>query len=215
MAVSAAALHLQRQLQQLKKSPVGGFSVSVEDDLFTWTIWIAGPQGSPYSGGTFRAVMTFPVEFPNMPPTLRFLSEMWHPNVYPTGVVCVSILHPPGTDQFGYEAAEERWNPIQSVSSVLISVISMLSDPNTESPANLDAAIEFQRDRASYDARVRALVGKANAELPDGFEPVPTEDAKPCDVERGDHYVDASCMSFEEEEYEFDYGSGGEEDDEE
>jgi len=52
-------------------------------------------------------------------------------------------LHPPGDDKWGYEKAEERWLPIHTVESILISVISMLSDPNDQSPANLDAAVRF------------------------------------------------------------------------
>jgi ubiquitin-protein ligase len=47
-------------------------------------------------------------------------------------------LHPPGDDEFGYEKAAERWNPIHTVESIILSVITMLADPNDESPANLD-----------------------------------------------------------------------------
>ena len=57
------------------------------------------------------------------------------------GNVCISILHEPGDDQFGYEKASERWLPVHDVKSILISVISMLADPNDESPANIEAAV--------------------------------------------------------------------------
>lgn len=64
------------------------------------------------------------------------------PLVYSTGVVCISILHPPGEDHLNQqETADERWRPILGVESILVSVISMLSDPNDESPANIDAAV--------------------------------------------------------------------------
>jgi len=65
-----------------------------------------------------------------------------------TGDVCISILHPPGEDQWGYEQASERWLPVHTVESILVSVISMLSSPNDESPANLDAAV--CRQQASH-----------------------------------------------------------------
>ena len=55
--------------------------------------------------------------------------------------MCISILHEPGEDKFGYETASERWLPIHTVESILISVISMITDPNDESPANVDAAV--------------------------------------------------------------------------
>ena len=61
--------------------------------------------------------------------------------VHKNGDVCISILHEPGEDKFGYETASERWLPIHTVESILISVISMITDPNDESPANVDAAV--------------------------------------------------------------------------
>ena len=57
------------------------------------------------------------------------------------GDVCISILHEPGDDKWGYESASERWRPVHSIESILISVISMLSNPNDESPANVDAGV--------------------------------------------------------------------------
>lgn len=57
------------------------------------------------------------------------------------GDVCISILHEPGDDKYGYERASERWLPVHTVETILISVISMLADPNDESPANVDAAV--------------------------------------------------------------------------
>ncbi len=56
--------------------------------------------------------------------------------------MCISILHPPGEDRYNeQESADERWRPILGVESIIVSVISMLSDPNDESPANIDAAV--------------------------------------------------------------------------
>ena len=61
--------------------------------------------------------------------------------MYPDGTVCISILHDPGDDKYGYESANERWSPVHKVETILISVISMLSSPNDQSPANIDAAV--------------------------------------------------------------------------
>ena len=61
--------------------------------------------------------------------------------VHKDGEVCISILHEPGEDKYGYEKASERWLPIHTVETILMSVISMISDPNDESPANVDAAV--------------------------------------------------------------------------
>ena len=59
------------------------------------------------------------------------------------GDVCISILHEPGEDKYGYEKPEERWLPIHTVETILLSVISMIADPNDESPANVDAAVSL------------------------------------------------------------------------
>lgn len=67
----------------------------------------------------------------------------FHPTVDQDGNVCISILHEPGEDKWGYERAEERWLPVHTVETILISVISMLADPNDESPANVDAAVRM------------------------------------------------------------------------
>lgn len=78
--------------------------------------------------------------------------------VYSDGRVCISILHPPGTDQYNtQETAAERWRPIHGVESIILSVISMLNDPNIDSPANIDAAIEYRDNIDSYKKKVRKL----------------------------------------------------------
>jgi ubiquitin-conjugating enzyme E2 G1 len=70
--------------------------------------------------------------------------------VYPNGDVCISILHPPRDDEYGYESAAERWLPVHTPESILISVISMLSSPNDESPANIEAAKQWREDPATF-----------------------------------------------------------------
>lgn len=75
--------------------------------------------------------------------------------VYQNGTVCISILHPPGDDPNQYEQASERWSPIQSVEKILISVMSMLAEPNDESPANVEAAKMWRERKPEYEQRVR------------------------------------------------------------
>lgn len=73
---------------------------------------------------------------------LIYLLHVFFP-VDKNGDVCISILHEPGEDKYGYEKPEERWLPIHTVETIMISVISMLADPNGDSPANVDAAVSF------------------------------------------------------------------------
>ena len=97
--------------------------------------------------------MTFPKEYPNRPPELNFITNLYHPNIYKDGRVCISILHE-GIDEFGYESVNERWNPSHSVSSIMISIISMLLDPNLESPANIDAGVLWRDNFETYKKNI-------------------------------------------------------------
>jgi ubiquitin-conjugating enzyme E2 G1 len=87
-------------------------------------------------------------------PKLTTLSH----TVYENGNVCISILHPPEEDSTGYEHASERWSPVQTPSTILLSVISMLSSPNDESAANVEAARQWRDDPAEFKKRVRRCV---------------------------------------------------------
>ncbi|KAI4520218.1 ubiquitin-conjugating enzyme/RWD-like protein [Schizophyllum commune] len=165
------SLLLRRQLTELTKHPVEGFSAGLVDDsnLFEWEVLLIGPPDTLYEGGFFKARLSFPPEFPLLPPKMKFLTPMWHPNIYPDGNVCISILHPPGEDQYGYEDAGERWLPVHTVESILLSVLSMLSSdtPNTDSPANVDAAKEVRENPDAYKKKVRRLARRSAEEAYD------------------------------------------------
>ena len=151
----------------------GGVSPTLAETRQEFTLTIQNPlplfpsstftsQSTLYEGGFFKAKLKFPSDFPNMPPEMTFVSEMWHPNVYEGGKVCISILHPPGEDAYNsQESADERWRPILGVEQIIISVISMLSDPNDESPANLDAAVQWRNDLKGFKRRVRQVIQKS------------------------------------------------------
>lgn len=143
---------------------MSGIKVEAGENLFEWIVYIQGPQGTPYEKGIYKAVMNFPPDYPNSPPSMKFVSEFWHPNglffffliiffflfnnffffqleiVYANGGVCISILHTP--DPLNPEESDDLcWRPIHTVESILVSVVSMLSDPNFSSPANVDASV--------------------------------------------------------------------------
>ncbi|KAK4730740.1 hypothetical protein R3W88_023728 [Solanum pinnatisectum] len=167
MASSQAALLLQKQLKDLNRHPVDGFSAGLvdENNVFEWSISIIGPPETLFDGGFFNATMSFPTDYPNNPPTVKFTTEIWHPNVYSDGRVCISILHPPGDDPNHYELASERWTPVHTVESIMLSIISMLTSPNDESPANVDAAKEWRDDRAEFVKKVKRCVRKSQEML--------------------------------------------------
>ena len=90
------------------------------------------------------------------------LSALASATVHEDGKVCISILHPPGEDAFNeQESAEERWRPILGVEQILMSVISLLSAPNADSPANIDAAVMFRENPKEWKKRVRKCAEKS------------------------------------------------------
>ncbi|EDQ84118.1 uncharacterized protein MONBRDRAFT_35343 [Monosiga brevicollis MX1] len=129
-----------------------------EDNFFEWEAFITGPDETPFEFGVFRAILKFPPDYPNNPPSMQFTTDVFHPNVYPDGRVCISILHPPGNDPSGYELSSERWSPVQSVDKILLSVVSLLAEPNDGSPANVDAAKMWREDNAEFRRRAHACV---------------------------------------------------------
>ncbi|RNA12426.1 ubiquitin-conjugating enzyme E2 R2 [Brachionus plicatilis] len=145
-ANSAATRALQQELKSIQKEPLEGFTVSlVNDNLFEWEVAIFGPPNTLYQGGYFKSHIKFPSDYPYSPPSVRFATKMWHPNIYENGDVCISILHPPVDDPTNTELPSEKWNPAQNVRTVMMSIISLLNEPNTFSPANVDASVMYRR----------------------------------------------------------------------
>ncbi|KAI5290875.1 hypothetical protein KEM54_000162 [Ascosphaera aggregata] len=129
--MSGAAVLLARQLKQMQNDKdLPGISCGLvdENNVFEWEVMIMLSDDMKYYG------------------------------VYPSGEVCISILHAPGEDRWGYESADERWSPVQTPETILISVISMLGSPNDESPANVEAAKLWREDEKAFKRRVRQCV---------------------------------------------------------
>lgn len=140
------------------------------DDVFNWTIGliVLNPD-SLYYGGYFRAIMTFPKNYPYSPPEFRFARPLYHPNIYEDGKICISILHAPGEDEMSGELASERWSPAQRVESVLISILSLLDDAEISSPANVDASVMLRKNPENYKQIVRQCVERSRSDIPEGF----------------------------------------------
>jgi len=210
------------ELKSLQAAPVEGFTVQCdEQNLFKWTVAIFGPPGTLYQGGYFKASIKFPNNYPYSPPTLRFLSKVWHPNVYENGELCISILHPPVEDPHSGEMACERWNPTQNVRTVLLSVISLLNEPNTSSPANVDASVMYRKwkETNGKDEEYKTIVKKQvdtskieaekdGVKVPETVEDycIKTQPVKPnhddTDMYDFDDDYDYGCDSDDDEDYE-------------
>jgi ubiquitin-conjugating enzyme E2 R len=137
--------------------------------------------------------MTFSSHYPMSPPTFKFLRPIYHPNIYSDGKVCISILHPPGEDAMSGESATERWTSVQSVESVLRSILLLLDDPEVSSPANVDAGVLYRNDRGAYIMKAAEDVEKSKADIPKGFTmPTSLEDTPPPKVDHDDDFWNES-----------------------
>lgn len=162
MAGSALRRLMAEYKQLVANCPEGILAGPVdEENFFEWEALITGPEGTCFDGGVFVARLYFPTDYPLSPPKMRFITDVFHPNVYPDGRVCISILHAPGDDPLGYESSAERWSPVQSVEKILLSVVSILAEPNDESGANVDAAKMWRENREEFNRIAERTVRKS------------------------------------------------------
>jgi len=139
-----SAKRITRELADLRKDPPANCSAGPIDDadIFNWEGVMFGPADSPYSGGVFKVTIQFPVDYPFKPPRIVFTTKIYHPNINAAGFICLDIL-------------KQNWSPALTISKVLLSVLSMLTDPNPNDPLMPDIAHQYTNDRASYEATAR------------------------------------------------------------
>lgn len=164
---------LGKELKELSKNPT--YHISLDNDsMFDWTLglYIVNPD-SPWHHAYLQAKMHFPSNYPFSPPSFKFSPTIFHPNVYSDGRVCISILHEAG-NVYQDEPSNENWSPAQSVESIIVSIISILDDPNINSPANIDASNLWRDDRNLYIEKVKKFAERTHIYIPDDFD-VPSD----------------------------------------
>ncbi|KAJ3147660.1 E2 SUMO-conjugating protein ubc9 [Geranomyces michiganensis] len=113
-------------------------------NLNRWTVGIPGKPDTPWDGGVYTLTMTFPEDYPQKPPKLQFKPKFFHPNIYPSGTVCLSILD-----------EDKDWKPSITIKQILLGIQDLLDEPNLDSPAQQDAYVMLKRDKVGYVRRVR------------------------------------------------------------
>jgi ubiquitin-conjugating enzyme E2 G1 len=149
---------INKHVSLFNAEPINGVTIGLdESDISNCEFTITGPKDTLYEDGIFKGKFKFPNNYPYAPPDVRLTTPIYHPNFYTDGRVCISILHQ-GEDETGYEKSSERWSPVQTIASVLLSVISLISSPNSDSPANVDAAKDWRSDKEGFKKKVRKCV---------------------------------------------------------
>jgi len=134
---------IKAELEGLVKDPPCNCSAGpIQDDIMQWEATLMGPTASVYEGGVFKLNIIFPADYPFKPPKVKFETPIYHPNINASGGICLDIL-------------KDNWSPALTISKVLLSICSLLDDPNPDDPLVPDIAEQYTNSRASYDITAR------------------------------------------------------------
>lgn len=118
-----------------------------QTDYFKWESTIMGPKGSPYEGGLFFLSITFPQDYPFKAPSIKFNTKIYHCNINDKGGICLDIL-------------KDSWSPALTISKVLLSICSLLTDANPDDPLMPEIAALYKNDRKNHDTIAREWTAK-------------------------------------------------------
>lgn len=137
--MASAQKRIRKELADLTKKPVDNISAGpVGDDIMHWEAIIVGPKDTPYEGGTFSLDVRFPGDYPFKPPKVKFNTKVYHCNINSSGGICLDIL-------------KDNWSPALTLSKVLLSICSLLTDPNPADPLVQEIARQYEANRSEHD----------------------------------------------------------------
>lgn len=148
-----ALRRIEKELKDLENDPPVNCSAGpsgkrdADVDMFKWSATIIGPENSVYEGGIFFLNIQFPREYPFKPPKLNFKTRIYHPNISNSGSICLDIL-------------KDQWSPALTISKVLLSICSLLTDPNPDDPLVPAIATIYETDREEYDITAKEWTRK-------------------------------------------------------
>ena len=111
-------------------------------DYFSWRGHIVGPEGTPYQGGKYNLSIIFPKDYPFAPPMITCETKIFHPNINRFGSICIDIL-------------KDKWSPVLTLSKILLSLSSLLAEPNSADPLEAEIANLLDTDPESYAKTAR------------------------------------------------------------
>ncbi|KAK5645817.1 hypothetical protein RI129_004281 [Pyrocoelia pectoralis] len=136
MATVGTTRRILVETKNLTKDPPPGISaIPDENNCRYFHVVMAGPKGSPYEGGLFKLEMFLPENYPLSPPSVRFLTKIYHPNIDRLGRICLDVL-------------KDQWSPALQMRTVLLSIQALLSLPNPDDPLANDVAIMWKENES-------------------------------------------------------------------
>ena len=135
---------LQKELVNFRKNPPFNCSAGlIDNNIKHWEATIIGPADSPYENGVFKLQFVFGTKYPFKPPKIFFVTPVYHPNIaLKSGAICLDIL-------------KNNWSPALTISKILLSICSLLTDPNPDDPLEPEIARLYKHQRNQYNANAR------------------------------------------------------------
>ena len=139
---------IKKELENFNKDPIPGICFGPKNDLdfFNFEGVIMGPPDSVYQGGVFFLNIHFPTEYPFRPPKITFTTRIFHPNINSNGSIAVDIL-------------QDNWS-YQSIDKVLLSIQSLLTDPNPYICLVPEIGNLYLNDREKYNQTAKEWTKK-------------------------------------------------------
>lgn len=129
---------IKKELRECKKDGPVWADLIDETNLLCWEGTIEGPSGTPYEGGVFRINITLPSEYPFVPPKMKFVTRVWHPNISSeSGAICLDIL-------------KNEWSPALTIRTALISLQALLSAAEPDDPQDAVVAKQYKADYKQF-----------------------------------------------------------------
>ena len=156
-----AIRRIKRELTDIiENPPIACSAETIDDDFYHWSASLTGPSETPYENGVFHMDIRFPLDYPFSPPKIVFTTKIYHPNINTNGNICLDIL-------------KDNWSPVLTVSKIILSISSLLSDPNPDDPLVTSIA-QLYRDnydewfkRAKEHTQKWAIVDTNESKLPE------------------------------------------------
>ena len=140
-----ATRRIKKELEDINASDLSEYckaSPEKGENLYYWKGTLLPPNDTPYGGGTFHLDIHFPTDYPFKAPKITFKTKIFHPNISPEGAICLDIL-------------KSNWSPALTINKVLLSLLSLLADPNPNDPLVQEPARLYIEDKEEYEKKAR------------------------------------------------------------
>ena len=146
---STSKKRILKEMQELTNESYTNISAGPIDDnnIFVWSATLIGAEDSPYAEGVFLLKINFPNNYPFKPPQITFETKIFHPNISGSGSICLDIL-------------QSNWSPALTITKTLLSISSLLTDPNPDDPLDATAGKMYKNNKEEFIKKAKETTQK-------------------------------------------------------